>query len=117
MPLLDHFHPPLLGHRHWEGFHGRWAAAMADGLNESLPEEYFAESQVTVGTRVEVDVATFTENGEREPPANGGVATAVQARVWAPPTPVAVVPAVFPDDFEVQVFSSASGPTLVAAIE
>src|SRR5262249_25124662 len=32
MPLLDHFHPPLLGQRHWEGFHGRWAAALADGL-------------------------------------------------------------------------------------
>ena len=30
-------------------------------LNENLPEEYFAEFQVTLGTRVEVDVATFTE--------------------------------------------------------
>src|SRR5262249_56586710 len=33
------------------------------------------------------------------------------------PPRVAVMPAVFPDDFEVQVFSSAAGPTLVAAIE
>ena len=62
MPLLDHFHPPLQGHRHWEGFHGRWAAAMTDGLNENLPPEYFAEFQVTLGTRIEVDVATFTED-------------------------------------------------------
>jgi hypothetical protein len=118
MPLLDHFHPPLLGQRHWEGFLGWWAVAMADMLNESLPPEYFAEFQVTVGTRVEVDVATFTEGGVPEPPASqGGTATAVQTRVWTPPTPVAVVPAFFPDDFEVQVFSSAAGPTLVAAIE
>src|SRR5207237_3169824 len=36
---------------------------------------------------------------------------------WAPPAPVAVLPAVFPDNFEVQVFSNVSGPTLVAAIE
>jgi hypothetical protein len=118
MPLLDHFHPPLQGRRHWEGFHGWWAAAIASSLNEDLlPPEYFAEFQVTVGTRVEVDVATFTENGVPEAPGPSGAATAVQTRTWAPPTPVAVMPAIFPDDFEVQVFSSVAGPTLVAAIE
>ncbi len=122
MPLLDHFHPPLLGHRHWEGFHGRWAAAMSDALNEILPQEYFAEFQVTLGTRVEVDVATFTEaagNGGPRPDGQGagGAATAVETHLWAPPAPVAVFPAVFPDEFEVRVFSSAAGPVLVAAIE
>ena len=116
MPLLDHFHPPLLGRRPWEGFHGRWAAAMSDALNRSLPAEYFAEFQVRYGTRVEVDVATLTTR-EPESPGPNGAATAVQTRVWAPPTPVAVVPALFPDDFEVQVFSNMTGPTLVAAIE
>jgi len=117
MPLLDHFHPPLLGHRHWEGFHGRWAVAISDALNENLPSEYFAEFQVTVGTSIEVDVATFTENGVSEPGQRGGATTAVQTRVWTPPAPTTVIPAVFPDDFEVQVFSTAAGPTLVAAIE
>jgi hypothetical protein len=86
-------------------------------LNEHLlPAEYFAEFQVTLGTRVEVDVATFTEEGP-EAPLPDGATTAVQTRVWAPPTPVAVCPAVFPDDFAVHVFSSMAGPTLVAAIE
>src|SRR5689334_11512067 len=98
MPLLDHFHPPLLGQRHWEGFHGRWAAAISDALNEHLPEEYFAEFQVTVGTRIEVDVATFTEE-ETEATQPNGPAAAVQTQVWAPPTPAAVMPAQFPDDF------------------
>jgi hypothetical protein len=119
MPLLDHFHPPLQGRRHWEGFHGRWAAAMADALNEILPQEYFAEFQVTLGTRVEVDVATLTEvndNGVEGSRTNHSAA-AVQTAVWAPPVPVAVMPAVFPDDFAVHVFSSSAGPTLVAAIE
>src|SRR5437879_5210116 len=117
MPLLDHFHPPLLGHRQWEGFHGWWAAAIASRLNEHLlPPEYFAEFQVTLGTRVEVEVGTFTEDGVPEPEANGG-GTAVQMLTWAPPIPVAVAPAVFADDFEVQVFNNAAGPTLVAAIE
>jgi hypothetical protein len=117
MPLLDHFHPPLLGHRHWEGFHGRWAAAMSDRLNESLPAEYYAEFQVTLGTRVEVDVATFSEDGVSEATRPNEGTTAVQTQVWAPPTPVAVMPALFPDDFEVHVFSSMAGPVLVAAIE
>ena len=118
MPLLDHFHPPLLGHRHWEGFHGWWAAAIAGSLNEHLlPADYFAEFQVTLGTRVEVDVGTFNEGNGSDASRSDGAATAVQTRVWAPPTPVAVLPAVFPDDFEVKVFNNLAGPTLVAAIE
>jgi hypothetical protein len=105
MPLLDHFHPPLLGQRHWEAFHGWWAAAIAGRLNEQLlPPEYFAEFEVTLGTRVEVDVATFTEDGgPHQPPADGGTTT-VETLSWAPPQPVAVMPAVFPDDLEVKVF-------------
>jgi hypothetical protein len=117
MPLLDHFHPPLHGQRHWEGFHGWWAAEIAGRLNEHLPLEYFAEFQVTVGTRIEVDVATFTEDVAPASPRPNGASTAVRTHVWAPPTPVAVMPALFPDDMEVRVFSSAAGPTLVAAIE
>src|SRR5258707_1537613 len=111
MPLLDHFHPPLQGRRHWEGFHGRWAAAISDALNESLPPEYFAEFQVTLGTRIEVDVATFTEDGGAgAPTSSDGAATAVRTQGWAPPTPLAVLPAIFPDDFPVKVFSSVARP-------
>src|SRR5437660_5443253 len=87
MPLLDHFHPPLEGRRHWEAFHAWWAAAIAGSLNEHLlPAEYFAEFQVRLGTRVEVDVATLTEEVPEAPGPNGA-ATAVQTRVWAPPAP------------------------------
>lgn len=117
MPLLDHFHPPLLGRRHWEGFHGWWAAALAGSLNEHLlPAEYFAEFQVTLGAQIEVDVATQTENGVHES-SSSSQAVAVQTRVWTPPPATGTLPAVFPDDVEVQVFSSATGPRLVAAIE
>lgn len=118
MPLLDHFHPPLLGRRHWEGFHGWWAAAIAGNLNEHLlPAEYFAEFQMTLGSRIEVDVATLTEGGVNENEPSNGSTTAVQTLSWAPPTATAVMPAVFPDDFEVQIFSNITGPRLVAAIE
>jgi hypothetical protein len=90
---------------------------MADLLNERLPREYFAEFQVTVGTRIEVDVGTFEADAPEPIRSEGGTATAVRTLAWAPPVPIAVMPAIFPDDFEVQVFSSEAGPTLVAAIE
>jgi hypothetical protein len=118
MPLLDHFHPPLSGHRHWEAFHGWWASAIAGQLNEDLlPPEYFAEFQVTLGTRIEVDVATFTEDTKQAPASTNGPTTAVQTRTWAPPAPLTAFPAIFPDDCAVRIFSSETGPVLVAAIE
>src|SRR5436190_1246824 len=101
MPLLDHFHPPLFGRRRWESLHAQWATALSNSLNERLPPAYFAETQVTHGTRIEVDVGTFTEDGAPSTADSEHGVTAVQAQVWAPPTPIATMPAVFPDDFEV----------------
>jgi Protein of unknown function (DUF4058) len=89
MLLLDHFRPQLHPQRHWESFHVNWAGAIADALNEDLlPEGYFAEEHAHIG-----------------------------ARVWKPSAPAMVVPAVFPDSFEVLVFQSKGGANLVAAIE
>ena len=81
MQLLDHFHPPLSTVRHWESFHARWAAAIADVLNDAiLPSEYFAEVQVHVGSRVEVDVGTFEYASTRlDPMPRAGTATATLA--------------------------------------
>jgi hypothetical protein len=123
MPLLDHFHPPLKGERHWESFHGIWAAAIVDTLNvHTLPPDYFPEFQVHIGGRIEVDVATFERaagDGSAPPSAsaNGGTATLVAKEVWAPPAPDFAMPAVYPDEIEIQVFHAEGGPTLVAAIE
>lgn len=116
MPLLDHFHPPLSERRHWEGFHSRWAGALADALNaETLPENLFAEPSVQIGGQAQVDVATLEEAPAA--PANG-VRTATLTRpVTTVPPPTWVLPAVFADSFEVKVFNTEAGPTLVAAIE
>jgi hypothetical protein len=115
MPLLDHFHPPVIERRSWEGFHGLWAAALVEQLNEEvLGEEYYADMQVHVGSQVEVDVATLEESSRGGPA--GAAATAI-APAWAPPATTLVLPTVFPDDIEVQVLHTAAGTTLVAAIE
>jgi hypothetical protein len=106
--------------RHWESLHARWAAAIADVLNEALlPTEYFAEVQVHVGSRVEVDMGTFAdESASVEYAQRSGTATAtLAARPWAPLAPAMTMPAVFPDSMQVLVFRTEAGPTLVAAIE
>jgi hypothetical protein len=116
MPLVDHFHPPLSERRSWEGFHGLWAAAIVEKLNRDvLADEYFADMQVHIGSQVEVDIATLEEARESLP--RGAAGTAVLAPAWAPPATDLILPAVFPDDIEVQVFSTTAGAALVAAIE
>ena len=118
MPLLDHFHLPLSEERHWESFHAAWAGAMADDLNRRLPECYFAEEFAHAGAGVEIDVATFEgRSSAAAVQSNGGTTATLPAQVWSPPTAAFTVPAVFADDFEVRVFSTQAGPTLVAAIE
>jgi hypothetical protein len=117
VPLLDHFHPPLSEERHWEGFHSKWANALVDDLNQNLlPEGYFAEPQVHAGARVEIDAATFERKTTARSAEGGGTAT-LPAKVWTPPAPTLVLPAAFPETFEVQIVSTEAGPRLVAAIE
>ncbi len=119
MPLLDHFHPPVSERRRWEGFHGMWAAALVEKLNQDvLADEYFADMHVHIGSQVEVDIATLEESGEAVGPRGGGTATkTVVASAWAPPATALVMPTVFPDDIEVQGYATVTGATLVAAIE
>ncbi len=116
MPLLDHFHPPLSPYRHWESFHSNWAGAIADALNEQLPEGYFAEETTHQGQRVEIDVATFQDPDQNGSRSSGGTAT-LGVRSWSPPAAVHVLPAAFVDTFAVKVYSSEGGAELVAAVE
>lgn len=115
MPLLDHFHPPLARERHWESFHASWANEIMAALNQGLlPPGYFAETQVHFGSRVEVDVATIERaaNPRHRPNDNGGVAVETAA-----PALILTMPAIFPDEIEIQVFQTSGGATLVGAVE
>jgi hypothetical protein len=116
MPLLDHFHPPLYPTRSWESIHATWSTVIMSRLNTTLlPPGYFAETQVHIGSRVEVDVATLEGEGAGSSPRNGPAGVAVAEKVWAPPLPDLVIPAVFPDEIEVQVFGSPTGTHAVWA--
>jgi hypothetical protein len=118
MPLLDHFRPPPTNDHRWESFHANWATRIADALTELLPPDFVAEEQSHAFGNLEIDVATF----EKQPapgssPRNGPPASTQTMPAWAPPAAAYVLPGVFPDSFEVRVFSMLAGRTLVAAIE
>src|SRR5262245_26012350 len=89
VPLLDHFHRPWKTLRPWQGFHSTWATALAQCLNHGwLPPHHFAIPNVSLGNRLEIDVATLDE--ERAATGNEGAASAqgrTATALWAPPKP------------------------------
>jgi hypothetical protein len=108
MPLLDHFRPPLSTRRHWHSFHNAWSTYLADALNQSLPDGYFAEPNAQFG--IEIDIATFSEAT--------GIQTTAQKAQWQPQSPTATLPfQPTTDVVEVQIFNTEAGPVLVGAIE
>ncbi len=113
MPLLDHFHPPLHGPRRWEGFHHSWATFIAQQLNQDiLPPGYYAESEISLGPELEIDIATIEQSGSTSP-------SATATQTWAPPRPKMAVKVDFShlDSYEVRIYQDLGGAHLRAAIE
>ena len=118
MPLLDHFHAPVKNQFPWDSFHSTWATRLADALNDQwLPPEFIAAEHTHAGSSLEIDVATFERPSARPVQPNGPAVATLPPPTWAPPAPAQTLAAVFPDSFEVRVFSTSGGLTLVAAIE
>jgi hypothetical protein len=115
MPLLDHFRSPVAALLQWNSFHSNWASRIADDLCERLPEPYRAEEHLGAAGGVEIDIATY--HGLTEP-VNGKNPnhTSEEANSWQPPTPLAIVPNLLPESFEIQVVQVAHRQ-IVAAIE
>ncbi len=118
MPLLDHFHPPVSNELpSWESFHSFWAVVLGERLNQMLPRRYKAVVQTHLGSYVEADVAEFERPIEAGNGAAEGETGGVAVQTWAPPITKLVAPAIFPDDFEVQLFEQWGGWRLVAVVE
>lgn len=120
MPLLDHFHPPLEDEYPWDSLHSGWATRIADQLNERwLAPQFIAAEHMHGESSLEIDIATFAkESPSAGPERTNGPATATMTpAVWAPPAAEHTIPALFPDAFEVRVFRTRGGRTLVGAIE
>jgi hypothetical protein len=115
MPLLDHFHAPVHPRYPWESFHGSWCNAMMRQLNRLLRPRYLAVFHVHLGREVEADLAELqlASVGVAEDNGAGGVAVAT----WAPPAATLTMPAIFPDDIEVEVVDTRDGDIVVAVFE
>ena len=110
--LLDHFHPPLKGRRHWTGFHSRWAGNIAVDLNRRLPDGWFAEPTVHWG--IEVDVAAF----EDEPVAVGAVSDNLEQAGLQIPVPTKTIDFSFRTDVvEVRIHHDFGDVPLVGVVE
>ena len=110
--LLDHFHPPLKGVRHWEAFHSSWASNLAAELNRILPIDWFAEPTVHYGIQVapEItpDVAAWDD----------AASATTSPSPWSPETPTLTLDFfVTTDIVQVDVYNQTSGPMLDGAIE
>src|SRR5271165_6240532 len=113
MPLLGHFYPPPHGPRRWEGFQHAWATFIAQQLDQQvLPPDYCAESEISLGPELEIDVATL---GPDRP--GGHTSTATQT--WAPARPMIMTKVDFEhlDSYEIRVYQDLGGAELPAAIE
>jgi len=120
MPLLDHFHPPLHGPRRWEGFHHAWATFIAQQLNQqTLPAGYFAESEISLGPELEIDVAAMRGTGGDPPAYSAAPPTAGATAVWTPPQPAVTARVEFShlEGYEVRVYQDLGGAELRGAIE
>lgn len=114
MPLRDHFRPPLHPTHKWEGVHGGWPMVIIQKLLPFLPEGYFAEPRIHLGSFFEVDVGAL-ERLDREaevPPINdGGWALAPEAVLTLE------VDLSDPSEYEVLIYDEAEGRRLVAVVE
>jgi hypothetical protein len=120
MPLFDHFRPPVENDLPWDSLHSGWASTLAVALNQRwLSRDFIALEHTHIGPYVEIDVGTFERAASQNPtlPNGGGGGVATLTEVYAPPKALAALPAVFPDRFEVRVFTTRDGRRLVGAIE
>ena len=117
MPLRDHFRPPVDDFTSWDVLHGGWPMTIVQQIQGTLPPGYVAGPRVHLGSPVEIDFAAFrqTDSPLYDPSPGGGTATAT----WTATLPVQAVEADLAefDEYEVRVYDTTRGRTLVAAVE
>ena len=117
MPLRDHFRSPVNDTHSWDEVHGGWPMEIVRDLVKILPAGFRAAPKVHLGSPFEVDVSTYdldsrymdTDSGA------GGMATLTQTAIA--PTLVVETDLSEPDEYEVRIYDTERGRTLVAAIE
>ncbi len=110
MPLLDHFHPPLLDRAPWSSICTMWIANLVKDLNRTLPRDRFrAFANAHLSSTVEADIAEYDRGGDQSNSDDAAVALEQPA--------LFTIEAQFPDEFEVQIHEYRDGMRLSAVIE
>ncbi len=115
MPLRDHFRSPVNETHSWDEFHGGWPMEIVRSPRTILPPGFRAGPNIHLGSPFEVGMSGYdldSREPEREP-ARGGTA------LGSEPAPTLTVEADLTEYavYEVQVYDTERGRTLVAAIE
>jgi hypothetical protein len=95
-----------------------WPATIVRELNKVLPEPYFAEPGVHLGTLYEVDIGTYHETRQQAVDGDADEDGSAVA-TYAPPKPTLTLEPRLPnqDVYEVRIYNSRRNRRLVAAIE
>ena len=115
MPLRDHFRSPVNNTHSWDEVHGQWPGEIVRDLAKILPAGFRATPKVHLGSPFEVDVSTYDLDSRYTDSGDGGTATLTQTALA--PTLVAEANLSEPDEYEVRIYDTERGRTLVAAIE
>jgi hypothetical protein len=59
VPLRDHFRPPLIDRKSWDGLHGQWPAMIVQVLSDCLPRRYAAAPHVHLGSSILLDLDEY----------------------------------------------------------
>lgn len=114
MPFRDHFRSPVNDTHSWDELHGMWPGEIVRSLRAILPPGFRAGPNIHLGSPFEVDVSAYDlDSREPESASSGGTALATQ------PAPTLTVEADLSEEdvYEVQIYDTDRGRTLVAAIE
>ncbi len=119
MPLRNHFGPPLSQRSSWDEVHGQWPAVIVQQLSKLLPPQFVAGPRVHLGSRAEVDVASFEQMSSHAQPTGNWDSSGVATEVWSATQPTLEVETEFDDfdEYEVRVYDASRERRLVAAIE
>jgi hypothetical protein len=112
LPLRDPFRSPVNDTHSWDELHGQWPGEMVRHLATILPAGFRAAPRVHLGGAFEVDIGSY-ELDARAPRATGDTATLA----YLAPTLTVEADLSEQDEYEVRIYDTERGRTLVAAIE
>ena len=116
MPLRDHFRSPVDDTHSWDEVHGGWPMEIVRQLVTILPKGYRAAPQVHLGSTFEVDVGSY-ELDTHDPNTSSATSNGLSTQVLESPTLTIESDLPEQDEYEVRIYDTKHGRTLVATIE